>query len=85
VRIALLFQLATSCTALRLQPRGRARSFGRIRLISHGLSANEQYFSLTPNQPIVLSTMTYQPNKPKQTGRIFLYAGGAPCLVIRPA
>jgi len=25
--------------------------------------ANEQYFSLTPNQPKVLSAMTYQPNK----------------------
>ena len=38
-------------------------------LISRTFSANEQYFSLTPNQLIVLSVITYQPNKPKQTGR----------------
>jgi len=42
---------------------------GRIWLISHGLSANEQYFSLTPNQPTVLSAMAYKPNKPKRIGR----------------
>ena len=28
---------------------------------------NEQYFSLTPNQPTVLSAMTYQSNKFKRT------------------
>ena len=53
-----------------------ACSFGRIWLISHGLSANEQYFSLTPNQPTVLSAMTYKPNQPKRTGRfgsIFIF------------
>jgi len=44
---------------------------GRVWLISHGLSANEQYFSLTPNQPTgVFSTMAYQPNKTKRTGRL---------------
>ena len=50
-------------------------SFGLVRLISRTFSANEQYFSLTPNQLTVLSAMAYQPNKPKRTGRI------APCSV----
>ena len=49
----------------RLALRHATCSFGRIRLISHGLSANGQYFSLTPNQPIVLLAMTYKPNKSK--------------------
>ena len=31
-------------------------------LISRTFSANEQYFSLTTNQPTVFSAMTYQPN-----------------------
>ena len=47
-----------------------ACSFCRIWLISYGLSANEQYFSLTTNQPTVLSAMAYQSNKPKRTGRL---------------
>jgi len=38
---------------------------GHIWLISHDLSDNEQYFSLTPNQPTVLSAMAYKPNQPK--------------------
>ena len=46
-----------------------ACSLGRIWLISHDLSANEQYFSLTPNQPTILSVMAYKPNEPKRTGR----------------
>ena len=33
-------------------------------------SANEQYFSLTQNQPAVLLVMVYQPNKPKRIERI---------------
>jgi len=37
--------------------------------LSHGLSANEQYFSLTPNQPTVLSAMAYKSNQPKPTER----------------
>ena len=45
-----------------------ACSLGCISLISHGLSANKQYFSLTPNQPTVLSAMAYKLNKPKRTG-----------------
>jgi len=45
-----------------------ACSLARIWLISHSLSANEQYFSLTPNQPTVLSAMAYKPNQPKRTG-----------------
>ena len=32
-------------------------------LISRTFSANEQYFSLTTNQPIVLSAMAYQPSE----------------------
>ena len=32
-------------------------------LISRIFSANEQYFSLTTNQPTVLSTIAYQPNE----------------------
>jgi len=32
-------------------------------LISHPFSANEQYFSLTTNQPTVLSAMAYQPSE----------------------
>ena len=32
-------------------------------LISRIFSVNEQYFSLTTNQPIVLSAMAYQPNE----------------------
>jgi len=36
--------------------------------MSRTFSANEQYFSLTPNQPTVLLAMAYQPNKPKRTG-----------------
>jgi len=44
--------------------------FGLVWLISRTFSANEQYFSLIPNQPTVFSAMAYQPNKPKQTGRI---------------
>ena len=53
-----------------LKPTGTAGcSFGRIWLISHGLSGNEQYFSLIPNQPTVLSVMAYKPNQPKRTGR----------------
>ena len=43
--------------------RPAACSFGRIWLISHGLSANEHYFSLTPNQPTILSAMTYKLNE----------------------
>ena len=39
-----------------------ACSLARFWLISHGLSANEQYFSLTPNQTTVLSAMAYKPN-----------------------
>jgi len=39
-----------------------ACSLARIWLLSHGLSANEQYFSLTPNQPTVLSAMAYKQN-----------------------
>ena len=37
---------------------------------SHGLSANKQCFSLTPNQPTVLSIMAYKPNKLKRIGCI---------------
>ena len=40
-----------------------------VRLVVFGLSANEQYFSLTPNQPTLLLAMAYQPNKPKWTRR----------------
>ena len=32
-------------------------------LISRTFSANEQYFSLTINQPTVLSAIAYQPNE----------------------
>ena len=32
-------------------------------LISHTFSANKQCFSLTTNQPTVLSAMTYQPSE----------------------
>jgi len=32
-------------------------------LISRTFSANEQYFSLTTNQPTVLSAMAYQPSE----------------------
>ena len=32
-------------------------------LISRTFSVNEQYFSLTTNQPTVLSAMAYQPNE----------------------
>ena len=42
-------------------------SLGRIWLISSGLSANEQYFSFTPNQSAVLSAMAYKPIQPKRT------------------
>jgi len=38
-----------------------------------GLSASQQCFSLTPNQPAVLQPMAYKPNQPKRTGR---YLGG---------
>ena len=44
-------------------------SFGRIWFISHGLSTNEQYFSLTPNQSTVLSAMVYKLSQPKRTRR----------------
>ena len=37
-------------------------------LIIRTFSANKQYFSLTLNQPTVLSVMIYQSNKSKQTG-----------------
>ena len=47
-------------------------SFGLVWLINRTFSANKQYFSLTSNQPTVLSTMVYQPNKPKRTGRVAL-------------
>ena len=43
-----------------------------IRLISLGLSVNEQYFSLTPNQPTVFLVMAYKPNKLTRTGRLTL-------------
>ena len=36
---------------------------GLVWLISRIFSANEQYFSLTSNQPTVLSAMAYQPNE----------------------
>ena len=36
---------------------------GSFGLISHTFSINEQYFSLTTNQPTVLSAMTYQPSE----------------------
>jgi len=42
-------------------------SLGLVWLISRTFSANEQYFSLTPNQSIVLSAIPYQPNKAKRT------------------
>ena len=32
-------------------------------LISHTFSVNEQYFSLTTNQPTVFSDMAYQPSE----------------------
>ena len=44
--------------------------FQPVRLLVSGLSANEQYFSLKPNQPTVLSVMTYKSNQPKQTGQL---------------
>ena len=37
-------------------------------LISRTFSANEYYFSLTPNQSTVLSVIAYKPNMPKRTG-----------------
>ena len=44
-------------------------SFRPVRLGLFGLfSANEQYFSLTPKQPAVLSAMAYKPNTTKRTG-----------------
>ena len=45
------------------------------RLVVFGLSANEQYFSLTPNQSTVLSAMAYKPNQPKRTGQLMCYLG----------
>ena len=44
--------------------------FGLVWLISRIFSANKQYFSLTSNQPTILSVMAYQPNKPKRTWRL---------------
>jgi len=38
-------------------------SLGLVWLISRTFSANEYYFSLTPNQSTVLSVMTYQPSE----------------------
>jgi hypothetical protein len=40
--------------------------------VVYGLSANEQYFSLTSNQVTVLSAMAYKPNKHKRTGRTYV-------------
>jgi len=42
---------------------------GRIWLVNHALSANEQYFFLTPNQTTVLLAMVYKPNQPKRRGQ----------------
>jgi len=39
-------------------------SFGLIWLISYPFLANKQYFFLAPNQPTVLSVMTYRSIKP---------------------
>ena len=50
-------------------------SFGFVWLISRTFSANEQYFSLTPNQPTVLSVTAYETNRLKRTWRIT--AGGS--------
>ena len=52
---------------------GKMQSHGNcsaacIWLISLGLSANEQYFSLTPNQLAVLSAMAYKSIQLKRTG-----------------
>jgi len=53
-----------------------AYSLSRIWLIIHGLSANEQYFNIIPNQPIIiLSAMAYKLNQSKQTGHIFPSVG----------
>jgi len=38
-------------------------SFALFAFISRTFSASEQYFSLTTNQPTVLSAMTYQPSE----------------------
>ena len=46
------------------------QGLGRVWLVNNGLSTNEQYFSLIPNQSSILSAMIYQPNKLKRTGRI---------------
>jgi len=54
---------------VRDRQRSPAYSLGRIWLISYDLSVNEQHFSLTPNQPTVLSAMAYKSNKPKQKWR----------------
>ena len=48
-------------------------SFGPVWLISCTFFTNEQYFSLTPNQPTIFSAMAYQSNKPKRTCRISIW------------
>ena len=52
-----------------------ACSLGRIWLISHVLSANEQYFSLTPNQPIVLQPWLISQTSPNEQGDDFAILG----------
>ena len=49
------FAWILSGDAMRCESMVSAGSLGGIWFISHGLSANEQYFSLTPNQSTVLS------------------------------
>ena len=51
------------CTKGCLSPSYSTCSLCRIWLINYGLSVNEQYFSLTPNQPTALSASQTSPNE----------------------
>ena len=77
-RISWIFCGKVICQPGKVVYADSSEMLGLVWLISRTFSANEQYFSLTPNQPTSFSAMAYQPNKHKRTGR--LHAAPIPVL-----
>ena len=59
----LAFYLGKVITTLAPDKEWSPCSLGLVWLISRTFSANEQYFSLIPNQTAIFSAMTYQPSE----------------------
>jgi len=58
------------CILFGVRPAGPTSDILFAWLISRTFSVNEQYFSLTTNQPTVLSAMAYQPSGQGNSQRI---------------